>query len=68
MNAAPGRVVAERLGRVIRRGRAESGEEWGVKRERREAPTEGRGLQTSERGAERPVSTFHRASDAALAD
>jgi len=34
MNAAPGRAVAERSGRVIRGGRRESGEVWGVNRER----------------------------------
>jgi len=62
--AAPGRADAERSGRVIRAGRRESGEVWGVNRERREAPTKGRGLRTSERGAKRPVSAFHRASDA----
>jgi len=49
MNAAPGRVVAERLGRVIRRGRAESGEGVGSQTraqggaDRREGPRRANG-------------------------
>jgi len=34
MKRAPAERFAERLGRVIRAVRRESGEEWGVKRER----------------------------------